>query len=86
MAKKEKKEKKKKREELDTETTVADMNVEGMPWYDPARKQGKEVPKLTKEEQKALIKGAYKAMFPMICCIGVVMLLMFFLARLWLRL
>ena len=32
---------KEKLEELDTETTFADMNVEGFKWYDPAKKKGK---------------------------------------------
>ncbi len=86
MAKKEKKEKKPK-EELDTQTTVADMNVEGFSWYDPTKKKGNKnpPPKLTKKEQSALIKGAYKAMLPMIICMASVMLLMFLLAFLWLK-
>ncbi len=82
MAKKEKKEK----EQLDTETTVADMNVEGFAWYDPAKKQGKpQPPQLTKKEQRALIRGAYKAMLPMIGCIAVVGVIMFLLVLLWLK-
>ncbi len=82
-----KKEKKKKKTELDMQTTVANMNVEGFSWYDPSLKEGKKkpTPKLTKEEQRALIKGAYKAMLPMLVCIGVGCLLMFFLAYLWLK-
>ena len=82
---KEKKEKKK--EELDTQTTVANMNVEGFSWYDPSLKEGekKSTPKLTKEEQRALMKGAYKAMLPMLCCLAVGFLAMFFLAYLWLK-
>ena len=36
------KEKRKKRDDLDMETTVADMNVEGFSWYDPHRKNGKQ--------------------------------------------
>ncbi len=79
MAKKEKKEK----PQLDMQTTVADMNVEGFRWYDPAKKQGKQPPpKLTKKEQRALIRGAYKAMLPLIGCIvlaGAVILLILIL-------
>ncbi len=82
MAKKEKKEK----PQLDTETTVADMNVEGFSWYDPAKKQGKkQPPQLTKKEQRALIRGAYKAMLPMIGCIVAVGIVMFLLVLLWLK-
>ncbi len=86
MAKKQKDEKRK--EELDTQTTVADMNVEGFDWYDPKRKQKKkgrtDAPKLTKKEQRALIRGAYKAMLPMILCIAGGFLITYLLARLWL--
>ncbi len=76
--------KKKKKDDLDMETTIADMNVEGMSWYDPARKNGKETPKLSKKEQRAMILGAYRAMLPMIGCILAGALLMFLLAYLWL--
>ncbi len=77
---------KKKKEELDTKTTVADMNVEGFRWYDPAKKEGKQPPpKLTKKEQRALIRGAYRAMLPMIACIAGGFLLMMLLMRLWLK-
>ena len=31
--------KRKKQEELDVETTVADMNVEGFSWYNPRKKK-----------------------------------------------
>ncbi len=75
---------KKPKEELDMETTIADMNVEGLPWYDPHRKSGKEKPQLTKKEQRALIRGAYRALFPMIVCIAVGFLCMGLLAWLWL--
>jgi hypothetical protein len=84
MAKKQKKAKKK--DDLDMETTVANMNVEGFSWYDPTIKDGPKnpVPKLTKKEQRAMIKGAFRAMLPMIVCIGVGCLMMFLLAYLWL--
>ena len=75
---------KKKKDDLDMETTVADMNVEGMRWYDPNRKSGKETPKLTKKEERALILGAYRAMLPMIGCILAGAIFMFLLASLWL--
>ncbi len=81
-----KKKKEKKEVPLDTETTVADMNVEGFSWYDPARKKGKkQTADLTKKEQKALIRGAYRAMIPVIFCIAVVFGAMFLLAKCWLQ-
>ena len=85
MAKKEKKAK--KIDDLDTETTFVNMNVEGFSWYDPAIKDGpkKPAPKLTRKEQRAMIRGAFRAMLPMILCIGVGCLIMFLLAYLWLK-
>jgi len=78
---------KKKKDDLDMETTVANMNVEGFSWYDPSIKDGpkKPKPKLTKKEQRAMVLGAYKAMLPMICCIVIGCLLMFLMAYLWLK-
>ncbi|MBO5458294.1 MAG: hypothetical protein J6A24_04995 [Clostridia bacterium] len=74
-----------KRDELDMETTIADMNVEGFSWYDPNRKSGKrEKVSMSKKEQRAMIRGAYRAMLPMIGCILVVGILMILLAYLWL--
>ena len=78
---------KKKKDDLDMETTVADMNVEGFRWYDPAKKKGQtERVTLTKKEQRALIRGAYRAMLPMIGCILAGALFMILLAYLWLGL
>ena len=80
------KDKRKKRDDLDMETTVADMNVEGFRWYDPHKKSGKTPPpQLTKEEQRALMRGAFRAMLPLLGCIAAGMLFIFMLAMLWLR-
>ena len=79
---------KKKREqaELDTETTIADMNVEGFSWYDPKRKNRKRaVERLTKTEQRALMRGMFRAMFPLIGSLLVGALLVLLLAYLWLK-
>ena len=81
-----KKEKQKKVDTLDMETTIADMNVEGFSWYDPNRgKRKAQQTQLTKKEQRALMRGAFRAMLPMIICILSGMLLMFLLAYLWLK-
>ena len=81
-----KKEKRRKIDNLDMETTIADMNVEGFSWYDPNRgKRKAQQTQLTKKEERALMRGAFRAMLPMIICILSGMLLMFLLAFLWLK-
>lgn len=60
----------KKRDDLDKykDVTVANMNVEGMPWYrSPEEQKDCEDMKgvsLTKKECRAIIRGAFKAMLP----------------------
>ncbi|MBO5737125.1 MAG: hypothetical protein J6S04_04880 [Clostridia bacterium] len=81
-----KKEKRKRIDNLDTETTFAEMNVEGFSWYDPNRgKRKAQQTQLTKKEQRALMRGAVRAMLPMLICILAGMALMFLLAYLWLK-
>ena len=81
-----KKEKRRRIDYLDTETTVVDMNVEGFSWYDPNMStRKKQATQLTKKEQRALMRGAVRAMLPMIACILSGMLLIFLLAFLWLK-
>lgn len=80
---------KRKREkaELDTETTIADMNVEGFKWYNPAKKKGQsssEPIKLTKKERRAMILGAIRALFPFIAIVILVFVLVFAIAYIWL--
>ena len=79
--------KERKKDDLDMQTTVVNMNVEGFSWYDPTITDGpkKPKPKLTKKEQRAMIIGAYKAVLPMVACIAVGCLLMFLLAYFWLK-
>ena len=78
----------KKVDELDTETTFADMNIEGFRWYDPSKKKNgakKSVVKLTKKEYWAMVRGAFSAMLPTIGIILCVFFLMFLLAYMWLK-
>lgn len=82
--------KKEKIDELEEykDVTVADMNVEGMPWYKNPEERKKEEEihglSLTKEEKKAMIKGAYKAMMPafliglLIFCLSFGLMVLFF--------
>lgn len=78
---------KKEKQELDTETTFADMNVEGFRWYNPNKKKssGQPVGKVSKKEYWAMVKGAFAAMLPMFACILVGGLIMVLLAFLWLK-
>ena len=69
MTKNPSKEELRKKQETDPEQmTVADMNVEGMPWYKTPEevRQAEEMDKLglTKKESGAMIKGAFQAYLP----------------------
>ncbi len=77
----------KKKDDLDTETSFADMNVDGFSWYDPhaKKRKNKEKIKLTRKEYWAMVAGAFQAMLPMILCIAAAMLIVFLLAYLWLK-
>lgn len=72
--------------ELDMETTVADMNVEGFSWYNPNKKKGKDngLGDISKKEYWAMVKGAYAAFLPILLCILAVGILGFFLIKWWL--
>ena len=80
--------KEERQDDLDTETTFADMNVEGFRWYDPSKKKGgkqnRNVVKPTRKEYWAMVRGAFAALLPMILCIGIGALFMVFIAYLWL--
>lgn len=82
---------KKKKDDLDTETTIADMNVDGFRWYDPHRKKNdasareKRDLQLTKKEKRAMVRGAFVAALPLVGCVVVALLAVFGLAFLWLK-
>ena len=70
------------RDDLDTETTFANMNVEGFRWYDPSRKNGKrEKRKVDRKEYRQMVRGAFAARLPFflifLASVGVVGLLMY---------
>ena len=73
------------KDELDTETTIVDMNVEGMPWYDKSLKDGKPVEKISKEEQKIITKAMILAYLPFACMVAAVFGILFFIAWVWLH-
>lgn len=82
------KKKKKKEYPDDDGRTISNMNVDGMPWYDPkkeekeARKKKMDELKVTRKEKRAMIIGAYLAYLPMflvgIAAFTIVMLLISF--------
>ena len=81
------KKKEKRRDDLDTETTFADMNIEGFKWYDPSlKKNGGKVDriKVTRKEYWSMVKGAFLAYLPMILCIVGAFSLVIGLMYLWL--
>lgn len=59
--------KNKKQKFIDDGRTIADMNVEGMPWYNPAEKKAgtdaskSELASLSGKETAAMIKGVMAA-------------------------
>lgn len=66
------------------------MSAEWMPWnhgwfrIKPRRRKHDAEVKMTKKEKRALMKGAFSAMLPMLLTITGVFLLMFLLAFIWL--
>ncbi len=74
-----------KDDNLDTETTFADMNVEGFKWYDPNLKKGKtQKQKVSKKEYWAMVKGAFAAYLPMFAIVLIIGALLYLLSYIWL--
>ena len=82
MAKKQRKD-----DDLDMETTFADMNIEGFRWYDPNKKKnGGKVDKITvtKKEYRSMVKGAFQAFAPLFGVILFAFAFMVLIAYWWL--
>ena len=64
--------KKRKKEKFEDDgRTVADMNVEGMPWYRGKNYKPNETPKLSREEKRAVFKGAFLSLVvPLLCTLA----------------
>ncbi len=77
----------KKQDDLDTETTFANMNVEGMPWYNPSRKDGrkKEGIRLTRAEKWAMFKAGFAAVVPFVLGFAGIFLFLFAIIALWIK-
>ena len=64
--------------------TIADMNVDGMPWYEPKRQDNAEKIELTSSEQRALIGSALKAALLVAAIFGLVyFLFILFCTHVW---
>lgn len=81
--------KNKKPDDLDTETTFADMNVEGFRWYDPHLKKNNGTrphrQKLSRKEYWQLVRAAFEAYLPVFIIVIIVFALMGAIAWLWLH-
>ena len=77
----------KQREELDMETTFADMNVDGFSWYDPSKKKngGKSQGKiyLTREEKWAMFKAGASVLWPFILGVVGLGVVLYLILALW---
>lgn len=81
----------KKRREYDDDDgrQIADMNVDGMPWYvrkssPSSNSQNDEPIELTREERRSLYGGVLKAVLLVAAAfIGVYFLVVFLLTRIW---
>ncbi len=68
--------------------TIADMNVEGMPWYQERRRDegGNEISPLSKDESRVAMWGALKAALLVVGVISVGLILFtLFCTEIWLR-
>ena len=78
-------------DDLDMETTFADMNVEGFRWYDPNLKKRKDSgmkqhkQKMSRKEYWQLVRAAFAAYLPVFIIVICVFLLMGAIAYLWLH-
>lgn len=77
----------KKKYNDDDGRVIADMNVDGLPWYNPScnKKSIDEQDKLTKKEKRSLIKSGYLAYLPAFLSIIVGMGAAVMLIYLWLH-
>lgn len=77
--------KNKRDDDLDTETTFCDMNVEGFRWYDPSKKREKGEKtvrhKISRKEYWQMVRSAFAAFLPFfiffLLGMGVVVLLIY---------
>lgn len=81
--------KNKKPDDLDMETTFADMNVEGFHWYDPHLKKRKDSgmqkrkQKVSRKEYRQMVRAAFAAYAPVFLIVILVFGIMGVIAWLW---
>lgn len=68
---------------IDDGSTVADMNVEGLPWYVKGGRKKRNPDKLTFREKLSIVFGAYRAYLPFLIVILVTLGLLFLLFKFW---
>ena len=78
-----------KKIEEDESRVIANMNVEGMPWYTPKRdltKGSKVLEPLTKKQSRYLISGALKGALLVVLVLSLsVILFVLFSTKIWLK-
>lgn len=83
--------KNKKPDDLDMETTFADMNVEGFRWYDPTLKKRKDSgmkqhkQKVSRKEYWMMVRAAFAAYAPVFLIVILVFGIMGLIAWLWIH-
>lgn len=76
-------------DDLDTETTFADMNIEGFRWYDPHKKKSgqsgmkKHKQKISRKEYWQMVRAAFAAYAPIFLIVILVFGIMGVIAWLW---
>lgn len=75
---------------VDDGRVIADMNVDGLPWYrkngqDPKKRRKDDPDRPTKKETRAMIRAAYKAYFPYIVIVLCVLAAVYGIAYLYLH-
>ena len=78
--------KNKKPDDLDTETTFVDMNVEGFKWYNPNMKKNGtrgDRQKLSRKEYWKLVRAAFAAYAPVFLIVILVFAIMGCIAWIW---
>ena len=80
------KKKKEKPQIYDDGRTIVNMNVEGMPWYDPNRgeRKKKDKDRPTFKERMAMVFGAYRAFLPYVLATVLAFTVVALLLYLWL--
>ena len=77
----------KKPDDLDTETTFVDMNVEGFSWYNPNLKKNgprRDKQKLSRKEYWQMVRAAFAAYAPVFLIVILVFGIMGCIAWIWL--